>query len=147
MTEKPIVRFALLCEDVRREITGKDIIIGVLGTQITTAQFPIAIILNLYMRIRFPNTGMFNTEFRVLGPPTNQPITAIIKTNMAASSSETDTTINLSGIAFQVLTPGVIKFQWRLEGDEVWITVAELSVKQGSIEVPGMIIGRGTVVS
>ena len=63
------IDFALLCDDVRREVTGKDIIIGVYGEEITTPNLPVVLVFNLFMRVRFPKPDTsYLAEFRVIGP-------------------------------------------------------------------------------
>ncbi len=58
---------ALICDVVRKEITGQDIIIGVYSDEISVAQLPLSLVLTLYLRIRFKKTESTKFDFRVMG--------------------------------------------------------------------------------
>jgi len=58
---------ALICDGVRKEISGQDIIIGVYSDEINVVQLPFSFALTLYLRIRFEETEQTRVDFRVLG--------------------------------------------------------------------------------
>jgi hypothetical protein len=147
VADVPVLETVLLCDDVRREVTGKDIIIGVFGEELTTAQMPLMLMINLYMRVRFPkpNTN-YQIEFRVIGP-SEVPLTPAVKSMLRSADEKSPqiSTVSLGGIPLQVQSPGLIQFQWKTKGSEDWSTIARLEVKQGAVrEVPGMIFNPAT---
>jgi hypothetical protein len=146
MSDTPHLHYAILCDDVRREITGKEIIIGIYGDELTTPQFPVALFFTLYLKISFPKTGEFPMAFRVMGP-SEQPLTAVVMTSIMAQREGRSTTVHIGGIALQVQIPGRIQFQWRLQERE-WETIAKLDVVKGEARIPeGVIIGHATIAS
>ncbi|HEY8581195.1 MAG TPA: hypothetical protein VIL72_15005 [Beijerinckiaceae bacterium] len=48
---KPTITACLLCDDVRKEINGKDILVGVYGGDVIAADFPAVLTLSLYVEI------------------------------------------------------------------------------------------------
>jgi hypothetical protein len=131
---------ALLCDDVRREVTGKDIIIGVYGEELTTPHLPTTFIFTLYMRVRFPIPNSdYPVEFRVIGPSDVQ-LTTAAKSNLRSPppGGAPTSTVSLGGIPFQIQTPGLVQFQWRPAGAD-WKTIARLEIKQGAVSgTPGI---------
>jgi len=128
----PSVETALLCDDVRREISGKDIIIGVYGDEAIVPNFPVFMMFSLYLRVRFLEQGMFPTEFRVLGP-SGQPLTANVKAPMMTTAANRIAMVHIAGLPIQVQSAGEVQFQWHPPGGE-WETIQTLKVKQGEIK-------------
>lgn len=58
---------ALICDGVRKEVSGQDIIIGVYSDEINVTQLPLSLALTLYLRIRFKKAEPTKFDFRVLG--------------------------------------------------------------------------------
>jgi hypothetical protein len=125
------IETVLLCDDVRKEITGKDIVIGVYGEDATVAAFPVTLAFSLYMRVRFPGEGPFLTEFRVIGP-SGQPLTPTVKVPMRAREGGGMATVQIGQIPIQVQSAGQVQFQWRPPEGE-WDTIQKLNIKQGEL--------------
>ena len=49
---------ALVCDDVRREISGKEILIGVYAHNVYVSLIPVNLIVTLYMRALFAQRGV-----------------------------------------------------------------------------------------
>jgi hypothetical protein len=140
----PVAEVSLLCDDVRREITGKDIIIGVYGDEMTVQSLPITLVLSLFIRARFPekNTN-YEIEFRVLGSA-GQPLVPAAKATVNSQQGPTST-ISMVGIPLQIQSEGKVQFQWRPKGID-WTTLAQIEIKQGNVVPPaGMIIGTASI--
>jgi hypothetical protein len=134
----PIIEFALLCDDVRREITGKDIIIGVYGEELTTPTFPAGLVFCLFMRARFPAPETrYTVEFRVIGP-SDQPLTPPARSMLISPPEDgpPTSTVSLGGIPLQIQSPGLVRFQWRPTIGSEWITLAKIEIKQGDVQLP-----------
>jgi hypothetical protein len=134
----PIIEFALLCDDVRREITGKDIIIGVYGEELTTPTFPAVLVFNLFMRARFPQPNTrYLVEFRVIGP-SEQPLTQSAKSILISPPADgpPTSTVSLGGIPLQIQSPGLVRFQWKPSSDGEWTTLAKIEIKRGAVTLP-----------
>jgi hypothetical protein len=140
--ELPTVKVALLCDDVRREITGKEIIIGVFSDQINVVSFPITIILTLYMRVIFSNSNTkYPIEFRAINASGNQ-LVPVAKTVLDSLNATQTSTAVLGPVPLHIQAPGAISFQWRLENRE-WTTITILDVAPvptGDAVPPGEVI-------
>lgn len=137
----PSLEQVLLCDDVRREVNGKQIIIGVYGDDILLPLFPISIPLCLWMRFRFRSPGTHSLEFSVIGerqqrliPPTT------VKVTVPDPPKAID--ITLGGILLNITEPEALRFQWRDEAGE-WKQMLAAKVVQGSVAQP--IPGETTV--
>ena len=65
--EPPLkITIALLCDDVRREFNGKELLIGVYGNRIILPSFPMALNLTVWMRALFRLPGPAKIEVRVI---------------------------------------------------------------------------------
>jgi len=58
---------ALICDGVRREISGQDIVIGVYSDEISVMHLPANLALTLYLRIKFKGIDATRIDFRVMG--------------------------------------------------------------------------------
>jgi hypothetical protein len=143
MPDLPVAEVVLLCDDVRREFSGKDIIIGVYSDEITVMSLPATLVFCLYIRARFPEKNKnYEIEFRVLGD-TGQQLIPIAKTTINSQNTPRST-ISFGGIPLHIQSEGEVQFQWRPQAAE-WITLVQLNVKQGAVIPPaGMIIGSST---
>jgi hypothetical protein len=130
----------IVCDDVRREITGKDILIGVYGREIFTPSFPLSVALTLWIRYTRNVTGPFSADFRVVGEGGNA-ITPPLKMTLGADDTSSYASAVFQGIPLQFQAPGKISFQWKIgEGD--WTDLAELIAIQRDISLPGIKLMR-----
>jgi hypothetical protein len=144
--DTPKVEFALLCDDVRREIGGKDIIIGLYSGQIASVVFPILMMVNVYMRVSFSKANIkFPMEFRIINSLGHQLIPTT-KSILEAPTTEFKATVLLGAIPLQIQGPGLISFQLRAEDkNQDWETVTTLNVVHGTgTAPPAAIIGKMT---
>lgn len=61
----PTITTVVLCEDIRREVNGKDILIGVYGGNIEVAHFPATISIAYWMNMVPAAIGDLSISFRV----------------------------------------------------------------------------------
>jgi hypothetical protein len=55
----------VICDDVRRELNGKDILVGVYGGEIIVAQLPFTLNLAIWCEYRTPRDGTNNVYVRI----------------------------------------------------------------------------------
>ena len=58
----------VICDDVRREVTGKDILIGVYNGDIVVPSFPASIRIVLWVQFEPRRAGTFHVEIRIVFP-------------------------------------------------------------------------------
>ena len=134
-TETKILQ-VIVCDDVRREVTGKDIIIGVYGREILTPNFPLSVPLTLWVRYMRTATGSFSADFRVVGEAGNA-ITPPLKFTLGIDDVNSYASAVFQGIPLQFQAPGKVLFQWKLENGD-WTDLAELIAIQREVNLPGI---------
>jgi hypothetical protein len=121
---------ALLCDDVRREVSGKEILIGVLTDNVYVAGIPANLIVTLYIRVMFARNEPSNIKFKVLAPSGIQITPEVSFQFPGPPDTESVTSIVVSGMNFQVQMEGRYEFQWQPPEQE-WETVASLRIRKG----------------
>src|SRR6266436_9523709 len=116
----------LICDDVRREVTGKEIIIGVYGDEMMVPSLPVSLNLSLWIRVFFENAEAMYVDFAIVGEgginlvqPQRLPI--------AGQQANRQMSVVLSGIPIQVQMPGPVTFRWCLKGGS-WEDLATVRV-------------------
>jgi hypothetical protein len=123
---------ALVCDDVRNEISGKEILIGVFADNVFVGVLPINLIVSLYLRVRFGRSDLSSVKFRVLAPNRIQVTPEASLSLPAPPDLETVTSIVIRGINFQAQAEGRYEFQWQ-PPDQEWETVASVRIKTGTV--------------
>lgn len=68
------IRSILFCDDVRKEVTGKYIIIGVYTADVTVNQYPVDFLLSLWVELEFEELGSYEIDMRIISPSGNPPV-------------------------------------------------------------------------
>ncbi|MBF0560727.1 MAG: hypothetical protein HQL37_01675 [Alphaproteobacteria bacterium] len=119
----------LLCDDVRREITGKDIIIGTYGDLILLETFPANLQFCLWNRVRyFGKVDSIVINLQVVGPSGTISFPPFPFSIAAHREGELGNIV-ISPIRVPVEYPGDLAFQWQLPGRD-WETLASLTVSE-----------------
>ncbi len=122
----------LVCDDIRREVNGKLILIGIYSDSIIVGAFPAALKLRYYVEYLLNESTQTELHFR-------------ISTNGVSPAASIDASIEVEGIATVAaldLPPTTITFKepttlelsFSLDG-ETWAAISTKRVLQG--EVPG----------
>ena len=64
----------VVCDDARKEVTGKDILVGVYGGGIHTPQLPVSINLSFWLEITVRKPGRLAVDIKVECPGDNDPV-------------------------------------------------------------------------
>lgn len=83
----PKVISVVMCDDLRKEITGKDILIGVYGGSINVASYPTHIQVAIWMELEVPEIGQFPGHIKIETPSGNPPID--VRFNMEVKEGNT----------------------------------------------------------
>lgn len=65
----------IVCDDARKEVTGKDILIGVYGGGINTNQFPTSLNLTFWFEVIPKGAGKLVVDIKVECPGSTNPVT------------------------------------------------------------------------
>jgi hypothetical protein len=126
---------AIVCDDVRREWNGKDILVGVYGSGIKFDQIPNVLVATLWVELNCQKTGEFEFFLRVLGQDQHvvfQPANPV-KLNVPEVGFSN---VALPGIALQVTSTGKLQFQFSPDAEH-WDTIRTLNVIVGPIKPIG----------
>ena len=127
MAEHPVtVRFGLVCEQVRREDTGKLLIIGAFGHDITVVSLPARLVLTLVIGI-WSKGPVVDHAIEVQTSFNGEPIhSGRGRVTISEAGAEL---IVLSNIAIQLEQPGELEFKAKL-GVDRWKTVTVMPVRK-----------------
>ncbi len=128
---------ALVCDDVRNELSGKEILIGVFADNVYVGVLPANMVVSLYLRVRFAQTDPSVIKFRVLAPGGIQVTPEAPIAFSAPADLETIASLVIRGIMFQPQAEGRYEFQWQ-PPEQDWGTVTSLHIRKGFIHQPGV---------
>jgi hypothetical protein len=122
-SHKMNVTAALVCDDVRKEINGKDILIGVYSGGILVPQFPGEVTMALYLQYEPTVTGKIDGSIRL----TNGGDTTFYQGNFNVSIAR----VELSSMAFPsvvmpVFAPTNYVFEIKESGETEWRVVKRI---------------------
>lgn len=121
------VRFegVIVCDDVRREDNGKEILIGVYSGDITLPRLPANIRIFFWAMLYVEEGGEQTFNIRVLGPGEVQ----LIQGNFHALLPDTppEGSLPIGPLLLQIQTAGQLSLQIKREGGE-WETIKTKSV-------------------
>lgn len=69
----------ILCDDVRREVTGKDIIIGVYGGKVAVGAYPAMISAAIWIELEVDRIGRIDGEVQIATPSGNPPVSVVFQ--------------------------------------------------------------------
>jgi hypothetical protein len=116
-----------VCDDARREDTGKLLMVGVYGQDIRVAEFPADLVLTFVIRARCTRAFDTRIDFRVLFddvPKGSQ--TGHVRINQAGTVMFSVTNIPIG----QIAAAGVLSLQWKLDATD-WETIFAIPVSAG----------------
>lgn len=136
MSDGPGIGAVIVCDDVRKEVTNKDILIGVYAGDIVVPAFPAVLTVAFWIELRRP-VGHYDDEFRVtIG---DKPVTRL---GMALD-------ITGPGAIGITIPPMLIKLDKEdeigleiLEGDS-WVEIKRKKVTAGDVARPSGVAPLG----
>ncbi len=117
---------AIICDQVRKEDTGKHILLGVYPIDALVPDFPTKIVLVLWLQFYVDRNGEFALEFRIQKDKKNISST---KATMNVKDHLPPVTIALPLAPIEIDGECTLSFQIR-EKNKRWQTVKELPVKK-----------------
>ena len=111
---------ALICDDVRKEANGKDILIGVYSGNISVKKVPANIMLSAWINLQIEEPGEFNFEVRVIDPSGRTIVDG--KIGLKAKEKHDTASISLPKFSIMAQSMGKLKVQIRKRGGR-WQTI------------------------
>jgi hypothetical protein len=115
---------AIVCEDIRQEVTQKFILIGAFGGEINVVALPSVVVLALFLELKPEKAGQFEPEFQVINTDGNIALRARLKIEITDDSSFG---MPIGPFPMQVNGPGAVQFQWRFDDGE-WEIIRTLKI-------------------
>jgi hypothetical protein len=133
------VRQVVVCDDIRREFNGKEILIGVYGSDIVVSNFPSPLNLSFWVQFTAPEVAPeIPLEVRLMGDDELQFILlkAVIRIDRAGKGA-----IAIGPLPTFLQVPTNLRLQIKQKNTE-WETVEEIKVDKGPVNNPGMPTGE-----
>ncbi len=130
-TLKPLS--AVVCDEIRREKDGKDIIIGAYGGDILVDIFPIVLALSLWISLETSGVGDTKADIRIAN--SEKKVLAEIKGIVTVEECYQRSSLFSPKVRFQVDKSTELRFQLRI-GEGRWKTVVSRNVRLRSSSGP-----------
>lgn len=118
------VQAVVLCDDIRQEISGKYVLVGVYGADIVVPGFPTQLFLSWWMMISPKIVGSLKGSVRILHSGGATLTQGEVNFEVKDLQNFTST---LTGVPVQFQNEGQLQLQLNFEGK--WETIHELEVK------------------
>jgi hypothetical protein len=120
---------AVFCDDIRREVNGKEILIGIYPADLLLPRFPAPVVLAIWVPFeRVGNAqGKIPIEFRMLDATDNNRPIGYGSIEITLSGTTDTGSLSLPALAAMLNHPGKLIFQMK-QYDEPWQVVASLKV-------------------
>lgn len=143
MSDRPQleVKHVIVCDDIRREDNGKEILIGVYSGGIVVPSFPAPLALSFWMQFSASEAAEnIPVEFRVVGE--NEDVQfARMSAGMRVGKAGLGS-IGLGAVPVMLQIPTTLRLQMK-QYDSDWKTVYEIAVEKGAVSL-GPIIGQAS---
>ncbi len=115
----------VFCDDIRQEITGKHILIGVYGADLVPSILPTAFPIAIWIRVWGLQPGNHQFEMFLIDPSGREAGKLSAETNV--ETSDAPTVFAMSGIPIELQKAGDIIVQFAFDGGDL-IEVGRLKV-------------------
>lgn len=117
------IRAAILCDLVRTENTGKQILVGVYTGNVVFSKNPARFSPWFWIDLVFPTQNSeFEVEFKIEAPDLEKPHTAVSKGHI---EKQKNLIIAFSSPPLEIKQPGLLKFSMRAKKGGRWQKVIE----------------------
>ena len=121
-------KFAVVCDDIRREDNGKFMIIGAYAAELIVSEFPAPLVLSAFIPFEAEKKESFDLEFQVLIDG-QRVYKASGRIEVVSGEPPLIDALPILRILMTLNGEGTIEFQAR-EKDKEWETVRRLPVKK-----------------
>lgn len=115
--------YAVVCDHIRREDTGKLILIGVYGSSVLVSRVPITLSFALAIRMTPKEVGHKDVEFRATCDGEE-----VAKGEVAVTFEDTDVGfVGLPAVPVTIIREGKLRFEMREKNAKRWVMLAEIN--------------------
>jgi hypothetical protein len=121
------IRYVIVCDDVRREDNGKEILIGVYSSDILVPVLPANLQLVFWMHVYNDEVGEFPFEVRLTGPDRVQILHA--SAQGTATSARSMGSIWFGPVGVRVPKEGDLSLEFKRADDRYWSEIKQIPVR------------------
>ena len=121
------INTVLVCDDVRREVTGKDILIGVYAGDLNVASLPANILLSIWVEMTAKKKEPQEISLRIQVPNPDHKFE--IKANFEAPSPKTSFAIFTPKVPYPIDRAGPLKVYAKLPGSDRFELIKTQQIK------------------
>lgn len=115
---------AIVCDQVRREDNGKEILIGVYSSDILIPLFPATLLLAFWVQVSAQKAGSYDIEFRI---KVNGKLAAELSGKTAIKKGSAISSISTPQVPIEFRSIGTLGVEFR-EKSKRWKTISTLPV-------------------
>jgi hypothetical protein len=118
----------VFCDDIRREVSGKEILIGAYSGDIVVPSVPSVLQIAMWVQVRAVGVGMSRGRIKVTDPAGNTAGQSSFDFHVGESTFA----LAFPALPISVTLPGPIKLYWASEGDEMTM-IGEKNIRIGPL--------------
>jgi hypothetical protein len=123
------VKTVVVCDDVRREENGKDILIGVYSAGVLVAQFPAPLQFTFWIQFKGTGIGETTIQFRLMGGEDVKFAEGRVQMQLLREGLGS-ISVGPLPLMLQVSTPLTLQMKQAMDAD--WHTIEEIPVSKGA---------------
>lgn len=127
MMAKVKIRAALACEDIRTEITGKSIYIGVYGPSLYVPELPCSFNFSFILIMDFLETGYFELDAQIIDDTKNVFVKGKLRGDI--KQQESGAPMNFPGIPITIRNSTTLRLQVRNAPDATWEMIQSWTIE------------------
>ncbi len=130
MTLPFTINSVVICDDLRREWNGKDILIGVYGGGMKVQVLPMMVLISLWLETNPLTIGEYTASLKVVGQGNSILFEQVLGKLSIATLEPSNAAF--AGIPLNLQAEGKIEFQLSIDGGE-WQVIKSLYISKGDI--------------
>jgi hypothetical protein len=124
------VESVIVCEDIRKEINNKEILIGVYSGNIVVASYPAMLKLAFWVELVPDSMDVHHLSLKIESPSGNPPIE--VEFDLSVKEANTAATIAFGNLPIAIERDGELKVSFK-EGDGDWSVIKQKKVLRGPV--------------
>ncbi len=119
---------SIICDVARREVSGKDILVGVYANGINFENLPASINLAFWLELLAEQPGNLTVFIRIEPPGASNPVD--IGFNAVVINEKESIPLFTPSLLYSIVAPGEIKLSVRPSKDATWKVVKRVKIQQ-----------------
>jgi hypothetical protein len=130
--KNPTIVSAVICEDIRQEISGKFSLAGVFGAGIDIITLPAVAVVGVFGEVKFPEMGTTETQYRIVDSGGDELVRGSLTVNVQTLDSAP---LVLGPFQVRIVRDGEVRVEWKSD-DADWMTVRSFRIRHSPRRAP-----------